>query len=98
MGAVGRGAGFKMLVNGMLAQTMLMFSETLLMGEKMGLDRDFLLDTLPALPVAASFLGAKAELIRHGEFEARFPLELMHKDLRLLQRTKPAIGRRLRRL
>ncbi|ASK36115.1 2-hydroxy-3-oxopropionate reductase [Alcanivorax sp. N3-2A] len=87
VGAVGRGAGFKMLVNGMLAQSMLMFSETLLVGEKMGLDRDFLLDTLPALPVAAPFLGAKAELIRQGEFEARFPLELMHKDLRLLTQT-----------
>lgn len=87
VGEVGRGAGFKMLVNAMLAQNMLVFSETLLLGERLGLSRDFLLDTLPKLPVSAPFLGAKAELIRGGDYQAQFPLEWMHKDLQLLSQT-----------
>jgi 3-hydroxyisobutyrate dehydrogenase-like beta-hydroxyacid dehydrogenase len=49
----------------------------------MGLDQAFLLDTLPHLPVAAPFTKAKAELIRRSDYEAQFPLELMHKDLHL---------------
>lgn len=83
VGETGRGASLKMLVNALLAQSMLAFAETLALGEKMGLGRDFLLDTLPSLPVSAPFLKGKAEMIRNGNFGAQFPLELMHKDLHL---------------
>jgi len=83
IGESGKGSSFKMLVNAMLAQSMLIFSETLALGEKMGLDRDFLLDTLPNLAVAAPFTKAKAEMIRSNDYEVQFPLELMHKDLHL---------------
>ena len=83
VGETGRGASLKMLVNSLLAQSMLVFAETLALGEKMGLSRDFLLDTLPNLPVAAPFLKAKAEMIRTGDYSVQFPLELMHKDLHL---------------
>lgn len=83
IGAVGQGSAFKMLVNALLAQSMVAFSETVLLGEKMGLDREFLLRTLPSLPVGAPFLQAKAEMIRSQNYEVMFPLELMHKDLHL---------------
>lgn len=83
VGATGKGACLKMLVNSLLAQSMLAFSETVLLGEKLGLPRDFLLDTLPALPVSAPFIKAKADLIRTGSYDPLFPLELMHKDLHL---------------
>ncbi len=83
MGETGKGASFKMLLNAMLAQTMVLFSETVLLGEKMGFSRDMLFDTLPNLPIAAPFLKGKAELIRSGDFTAHFPLELMQKDLHL---------------
>jgi len=83
IGESGKGSSFKMLVNAMLAQSMLLFSETVVLGEKMGLDRDFLLDTLPNLAVAAPFTKAKAEMIRSNEYKVQFPLELMHKDLHL---------------
>ncbi|MFK7936902.1 MAG: NAD(P)-dependent oxidoreductase, partial [Saprospiraceae bacterium] len=53
IGETGKGASFKMLVNVMLAQSMLIFSETVLLGEKMGLDKDFLLNVLPNLVVSA---------------------------------------------
>jgi 3-hydroxyisobutyrate dehydrogenase/glyoxylate/succinic semialdehyde reductase len=83
-GDTGKGAATKMLVNGMLAQAMLVFGETLMLGEKMGLSREFLLDLLPKLPVSAPFLQFKAEKIRKENWEEEFPLEWMQKDLHLL--------------
>jgi 3-hydroxyisobutyrate dehydrogenase/glyoxylate/succinic semialdehyde reductase len=76
-----------MLVNAMLAQSMLVYSETALLGEKLGFSREFLMDTLPNLPVTAPFLKGKAELIKGGNYEPQFPLELMLKDLQLLDVT-----------
>lgn len=87
VGAAGQGSAFKMLVNALLAQTMLVYSETALLGEKLGFSREFLMDTLPNLPVAAPFLKAKAELIKDGNYDTQFPLELMLKDLQLLDVT-----------
>jgi len=87
VGETGKGASFKMLVNSLLAQTMLVFAETLLLGEKLGLSKDFLLDTLPNLPVSAPFTKAKAEMIRADNYDVHFPLEWMHKDLHLVALT-----------
>ncbi len=87
IGDTGKGAAFKMLVNSLLAQSMLAFSETILLGEALGLPRDFLLETLPNLPVSAPFTGAKAEMIRQDNYAVQFPLEWMHKDLRLVALT-----------
>ncbi|MDT8408411.1 MAG: NAD(P)-dependent oxidoreductase [Wenzhouxiangellaceae bacterium] len=87
LGPAGQGSAFKMLVNALLAQGMLAYSETALLGEKLGFSRDFLMDTLPKLPVAAPFLDGKAGLIKEGDYGAQFPLELMLKDLQLLDVT-----------
>ena len=87
VGRAGQGSAFKMLVNALLAQSMLVFSETALLGEKLGFSRDFLMNTLPNLPVTAPFLKGKAGLIKEGNYEAQFPLELMLKDLHLLDLT-----------
>ena len=83
LGKVGKGSSFKMLVNIMLAQSMLIFSEAVVLGEKMGLDRNFLLDTLPNLVVSAPFTKFKSQMIKEGNYEVQFPLEWMHKDLHL---------------
>ncbi|MEL6846972.1 MAG: NAD(P)-dependent oxidoreductase [Bacteroidota bacterium] len=83
LGPEDQGSAFKMLVNAMLAQNMVIFSEAVLLGEKLGLDKNFLLDTLPKLKVAAPFTQFKAEMMREGTYEVQFPLELMHKDLHL---------------
>lgn len=87
LGVVGQGAAFKMLVNSLLAQQMVIFSETVLLGEKMGLDRDFLLSVLPNLKVSAPVTKFKAEMVRSGDYSVNFPLELMHKDLHLVATT-----------
>ena len=87
LGEVGKGASFKMLVNVMLAQSMVVFSETVLLGEKMGFEKDFLLNALPNLVVAAPFTKFKAEMIRNNDYEVQFPLEWMYKDLHLATQT-----------
>lgn len=86
-GDVGKGATLKILVNAMLAQSMLVFAETVVLGEKLGLDKNFLLDTLPAFPVAPPFIKAKAEKMRQNNYEVQFPLEHMQKDLQLVSIT-----------
>ncbi|MDR9439760.1 MAG: NAD(P)-dependent oxidoreductase [Halomonas sp.] len=86
-GETGQGTAFKMLVNAQLAQSMLIYAETALLGESLGFSKDFLMDTLPNLPVSAPFLAGKAELIRRGDYAPQFPLEWMHKDLHLLDLT-----------
>lgn len=82
-GGTSKGAAFKMLVNIMLAQSMVIFSEATLLGEKLGFDQDFLLNTLPNLVVSAPFTKFKAEMVREDNYEVQFPLEWMHKDLHL---------------
>ncbi len=89
---VDHGAAYKILVNAMLAQSMLVFSETLLLGEKMGLDRDFMLEAVPGLPVIAPFVKTKVGHIRANTYDdASFPLELRHKDLNLIVETAYAV-------
>ncbi|MDC8004655.1 NAD(P)-dependent oxidoreductase [Aureisphaera galaxeae] len=83
IGETGKGASFKMLVNAMLAQSMLIFSETTVLGQKMGISREFLLNVLPNLVVSAPFLQFKAPNIKEDNYEVQFPLEWMHKDLHL---------------
>lgn len=86
-GAVGKGTSFKMIVNALLAQSMLIYSESVLLGEKMGLSQELLLTTLPELVVTPPFIKAKAEKILNSDFAVQFPLEWMHKDLHLLSLT-----------
>lgn len=83
IGQTGQGASFKMLVNIMLAQSMIIFSEAILLGEKMGIDKDFLLNTIPNLVVSAPFTKFKAEMVRQDAYDVQFPLEWMQKDLHL---------------
>ncbi|HFA49944.1 MAG TPA: NAD(P)-dependent oxidoreductase [Bacteroidetes bacterium] len=95
VGGAGKGASFKMLVNIMLAQSMIIFSEAILLGEKMGMEKDFLLNVIPGLVVAAPFTKFKSEMLRSGNYEVQFPLEWMHKDLHLAAVTAYELGQPL---
>ena len=95
VGDLSKGAAFKMLVNSLLAQAMLVFAETVHLGEKMGLDKDFLLNTLPNLKVSAPFTKFKAEMIRQNDYSVQFPLEWMQKDLHLVTTTAYEHGQTL---
>lgn len=83
VGETGQGASFKMLVNMMLAQSMVIFSEAVILGEQLGMSKEFLLNTIPNLVVAAPFTKFKADMLREDNYDVQFPLEWMHKDLHL---------------
>lgn len=84
VGGAGQGAAYKMLVNGLLANAIAAFSETVHLGEKLGIDRSFLLNNLSKSVVAAPVTAAKAPAMEAGEYPVMFPLEWMHKDLQLV--------------
>ncbi|MEJ2055891.1 MAG: NAD-binding protein [Calditrichaceae bacterium] len=54
------------------------------------------MDILPDMPVTAPFTKAKAEMIRNDDFEVQFPLEWMHKDLRLASETADELKQPIR--
>ncbi|UOQ42583.1 NAD(P)-dependent oxidoreductase [Halobacillus salinarum] len=83
VGPVSHGTSLKMVVNLMLATNMAVFTEGMMLGEKLGLEKDFLLDTLPDMPVAAPFLKMKADKLRQDNYDEEFSLKNMHKDLHL---------------
>ena len=94
--AYDRGAAYKILINGMLAESMLVFSEAVRLGVAMGLDRDFLLEALPKALVIAPFVASKVARIQSEDYtDASFPLELVHKDLNLLVETAYTTGQPL---
>ena len=94
--AYDRGAAYKILINGMLAESMLVFSEAVRLGVAMGLDRDFLLQALPKAPVIAPFVASKVARMQGEDYtDTSFPLELLHKDVNLLVETAYATGQPL---
>jgi 3-hydroxyisobutyrate dehydrogenase/glyoxylate/succinic semialdehyde reductase len=87
IGEVGKASSFKMVINMLLGMSMVAFVESLKLGEAMGLDKSFLLNNLPSLPVSAPFTKMKAEMIKDDSFDPQFPLDLMYKDMHLVTLT-----------
>ncbi len=87
IGDHGKGTAMKMVINLMLAQSMLAFSEALSLGESLGIPQETLFDTLLGGPTAAPFLALKRDKIESGDYDAEFPLQWMHKDLQLVSET-----------
>ncbi len=87
VGGPGAGSAMKMLFAILLGQSMLAFSEAMLLGESWGLSRDLLFDTLLGAPVTAPFLAGKRKKIEGADYAAEFPLQWMRKDLNLAAMT-----------
>lgn len=82
-GGNGTGTSMKMVINTLLAQSMVAFSEATKLGEALGLDRQMLLDALIGGPVTAPYLAGERGNFESNEYEAAFPLKHMTKDLHL---------------
>jgi 3-hydroxyisobutyrate dehydrogenase-like beta-hydroxyacid dehydrogenase len=87
VGKNGMGTSMKMVVNLMLAESMLAFSEAMTLGEALGISKDALFNTLLGGPLTAPFIGGKRNKIETGNFEPEFPLKWMHKDTHLVSVT-----------
>jgi 3-hydroxyisobutyrate dehydrogenase/glyoxylate/succinic semialdehyde reductase len=87
MGDNGKGTSMKMVVNLMLANSMVSFAEAMTLGESLGFPKETLFNTLIGGPVTAPFLASKKEKIKNENFDTEFPLQHMQKDLHLVDQT-----------
>ena len=87
VGNHGMGASFKMVVNLLVAQNIIIFSEAIALGRALGFSQKMLFDMLLEGPMAAPYLSVKRPKIEEGIYEPDFPLKWMHKDLHLVALT-----------
>jgi len=64
VGEHGMGASIKMVVNVMLGQNMVMFSEAIALGRSLGLSQDMMFETLLGGPMAAPYLSIESAKIK----------------------------------
>jgi 3-hydroxyisobutyrate dehydrogenase/glyoxylate/succinic semialdehyde reductase len=83
VGSHGMGASLKMVINLLLAQNMVIFSEAVALGRALGFSQKMLFETLLDGPMTAPYLSVKRPKMEAGTYEADFPLKWMHKDLHL---------------
>ena len=83
LGAAGQGASMKMLINGLLGQSMLAFSEAVHLGTALGLEEKTVFDVLLDTPVTAPFLSAIRSKLEGGDHGVNFPMRHLRKDLHL---------------
>ncbi len=83
MGENGKGTGIKMVINLLLGQAMIAFSEAVTLGEALGFSKEDLFNVLIEGPVTAPFLAGKKDKLAKGNYETEFPLQWMYKDLHL---------------
>jgi 3-hydroxyisobutyrate dehydrogenase len=92
MGGPGAGTTMKLVVNTLLGVEMEAIAEAVTLGEKMGLDRDRLLEVLSRTAVIApAHLGKLAE-VASNDYHTQFPLRLMNKDFQLILDEATQVG------
>jgi len=87
IGPVGKGSAMKIMINQLLGQSILAFSESLNLGMAMGIDKKTGMDILLKTPVTAPILEVFRSRIENNEYEANFPLKHLQKDLHLFTET-----------
>ncbi|MCL4561013.1 MAG: NAD(P)-dependent oxidoreductase [Chloroflexi bacterium] len=83
-GGTGMGSALKLCNNLILGEEMVAFSEALVLGQSLGLDRELIFNTLLGLTAAPPFMAAKRSKIETGKFDPDFSLQWMEKDLNLV--------------
>lgn len=84
MGASGMGTTMKLVVNTLLGVGMQALAEAIALGEKSGLEKALLLDTLEQTAVLTPGQKAKLANVEREEYPTQFALSLIHKDFRLI--------------
>jgi len=84
MGPSGSGAVMKLVVNALLGIGIQAVAEGLALGEKAGLDRNVLIDTLAQTTVVTPAQKSKLENARQDTYPPNFPLRLLFKDFGLV--------------
>jgi 3-hydroxyisobutyrate dehydrogenase-like beta-hydroxyacid dehydrogenase len=92
LGPSGSGATMKLVANTLLGIGMQAIAEAVALGEKVGLDRNRLLDVLSQTAVVAPAHVGKLPRAKNGDYSPQFPLRLMNKDFGLILRLAAAVG------
>jgi len=86
LGGAGSGTAMKLVVNTLLGVGMQAIAEAVVLGEKIGLDRERLLDVLSQTAVVAPAHVGKLASAAVNDYHPQFPLRLMNKDFELILR------------
>ena len=95
VGPLGAGAAAKLVANSTLFGVLGALGEAVALADGLGLSRDAAFDVLARTPLAAQ-AERRRGAIESGEYPARFPLRLAHKDAVLLLEAAAAAGVELR--
>jgi len=91
-GEVGAGSSMKMVINLLLCTMISGLSESLTLGEKCGLSKNAMLETVLAGPLGCGLFSMKADMFESGEYPAQFPFKHMYKDLNFILETAKENG------
>ncbi len=91
-GEAGQGSAMKMAVNLLLGVMMEGFCEAVTLGEKCGLSKESIVETLLAGPLGCGLFNLKSEMLLCGEYPAQFPFKHMAKDIRFVLQTADEKG------
>jgi 3-hydroxyisobutyrate dehydrogenase/glyoxylate/succinic semialdehyde reductase len=92
LGPVGAGISLKLCNNYLLGQAVLAFSEALVLGEALGLERAALLDSLLAAPMVGPYMATKRKNFENMTFPTSFPLKWLRKDLEMVSQAAYEAG------
>lgn len=84
LGSAGSGTAMKLVVNTLLGVGMQAIAEAVVLGEKIGLDRERLLQVLSETAVIAPAHLGKLASAMVNDYHPQFPLRLMNKDFELI--------------
>jgi len=84
LGGSGAGTAMKLVVNTLLGVGMQAIAEAVAFGEKVGLNRERLLEVLSKTAVIAPAHVGKLARIAINDYDPQFPLRLMNKDFQLI--------------
>lgn len=86
-GDVGAGSNMKMFINLLLCSMICGLSESLVLGEKCGLAKEAMLETVLAGPLGCGLFTMKSDMLKSGQYPVQFPFKHMFKDLNFILAT-----------
>ena len=92
VGGNGMGASAKLVLNLIMAGTLQVFHEGMVLASKAGLDPSAMLELILASRARSGIIEMKAPQVLNRDFTPFFPLQLMAKDMRLVHESAEALG------
>jgi len=92
VGGHGMGAAMKIVINNLLGTAMGAFSESMVLGEALGISQEKLFEIILGSIVAPKVIALKREKIILEDYEPEFPLRWIQKDLEMVTETAFELG------